>query len=181
MAFGRAAVVFTVATWLALVVTVLNSQVLEGVAGRASVVETVGFLIAVSFLAASATAYLFARLGFYYRAKRHHRMPRAMIDEFYATRRPTVTALVPSYQEEPGVILMTLLSTALQEYPDLRVVLLVDDEPNPRYARPARTARQRTRAAGQGRAPAVRAATTLRPRARALRSGARPGPHDEHR
>ncbi len=138
MAFGRAAVVFTVATWVALVVTVLNNQVLEGVAGHASIVETVGFLVAVSFLAASATAYLFARLGFYYRAKRHRRMPRAIIDEFFARRRPAVTALVPSYQEEPGVILMTLLSTALQEYPDLRVVLLVDDEPNPRYAGPRR-------------------------------------------
>ena len=34
------------------------------------------------------------------------------------------------------MILMTLLSTALQEYPDLRVVLLVDDPPNPRYAGP---------------------------------------------
>jgi len=136
MAFGRAAVVFTVTTWIALVVTVLNSQVLEGVSGHASVVETSGFLVAVSLLAASATAYLFARLGFYYRARRHRRIPRAMVDEFFASRRPSVTALVPSYQEEPNVILMTLLSTALQEYPDLRVVLLVDDPPNPQYARP---------------------------------------------
>src|SRR5581483_10248710 len=136
MAFGRAAVVLTVAMWAALVFTVLNSQVLDGVSGHAGFVETAGFLLAVSFLAASATAYLFARLGFYYRAKRHRRMPRALIDEFFAERRPSVTALVPSYQEQPNVILMTLLSTALQEYPDLRVVLLVDDEPNPRYARP---------------------------------------------
>ena len=36
------------------------------------------------------------------------------------------------------MILMTLLSTALQEYPDLRVVLLIDDPPNPRYAGPRR-------------------------------------------
>ena len=119
MAFGRAAVVVTVAAWLALVVTVLNSQVIEGVSGHASVVETVGFLVAVSFLAASAVAYLFARLGFYYRARQHRRVPRAhdrrILREPAAER---VTALVPSYQEEPGVILMTLLSTALQEYPD---------------------------------------------------------------
>jgi cellulose synthase/poly-beta-1,6-N-acetylglucosamine synthase-like glycosyltransferase len=138
MAFGRAAVVLTVGMWLALVVTVLNSQVIEGVSGHASIVETIGFLVAVSFLAASAVAYLFARLGFYYRARQHRRVPRAMIDEFFANRQPTVTALVPSYQEEPGVILMTLLSTALQEYPDLRVVLLVDDPPNPVYAGPRR-------------------------------------------
>lgn len=36
------------------------------------------------------------------------------------------------------MILMTLLSTALQEYPDLRVVLLIDDPPNPRYTGPRR-------------------------------------------
>jgi cellulose synthase/poly-beta-1,6-N-acetylglucosamine synthase-like glycosyltransferase len=136
MAFGRAAVVLTVAAWLALVVSVLNSQVIEGVAGHAGITETVGFLVAVTFLAASATAYLFGRLGFYYRTKEGRRTPRAMLEEFYAERRPAVTALIPSYAEEPGVILMTLLSTALQEYPDLRVVLLVDDPPNPRYAGP---------------------------------------------
>lgn len=136
MTMGRAAVVFTVAAWVALFFSVVNGQVIEGVVGHASLVETVGFLTAVTLLAASATAYLFGRLGFYYRTKTGRRTPRAMLDEFYAERRPSVTALIPSYQEEPGVILMTLLSTALQEYPDLRVVLLVDDPPNPRYAGP---------------------------------------------
>lgn len=108
MAFGRAAVVCTVAAWVALVVSVLNGQVIEGVSGHASLLETIGFLVAVSLLAASATAYLFGRLGFYYRAKQHRRMPRASIDEFFSRRQPSLTALVPSYQEEPGVILMTL-------------------------------------------------------------------------
>jgi cellulose synthase/poly-beta-1,6-N-acetylglucosamine synthase-like glycosyltransferase len=136
MTFGRGAVVLTVAAWLALVVSVVNSQVIEGVDGHAPLLETLGFLLAVTFLAASATAYLFGRLGFYYRTKEGRRTPRAMLEEFYAERRPPVTALIPSYSEEPGVILMTLLSTALQEYPDLRVVLLVDDPPNPRYAGP---------------------------------------------
>ncbi|HEY5334379.1 MAG TPA: glycosyltransferase family 2 protein, partial [Solirubrobacterales bacterium] len=138
MTIGRAAVVFTVAAWAALMVTVINGQVIEGVAGHASLTETAGFLTAVSLLAASATAYLFGRLGFYYRTKEGRRTPRAMLDDFYAERRPPVTALIPSYQEEAGVILMTLLSTALQEYPDLRIVLLVDDPPNPRYAGPRR-------------------------------------------
>ncbi|MBS1887835.1 MAG: glycosyltransferase [Actinobacteria bacterium] len=138
MAFGRAAVVLTVAAWAALLITVLNGQVVEGVAGHASLIETVGFLTAVTLLAASATAYLFGRLGFYYRTKSGRRTPRAMLDAFFAERRPTVTALIPSYQEEPGVVLMTLLSVALQEYPDLRAVLLVDDPPNPRYAGPRR-------------------------------------------
>ncbi|HEX8753153.1 MAG TPA: glycosyltransferase family 2 protein [Solirubrobacterales bacterium] len=137
MAFGRGAVVVTVAAWLALVVTVVNGQVLAG-SGHASPLEIAFFLAAVTLLAASATAYLFGRLGFYYRARQHRRVPRAMVDEFFAERQPSLTALVPSYQEEPGVILMTLLSTALQEYPDMRVVLLVDDPPEPRYAEPRR-------------------------------------------
>ena len=138
MAFGRAAVAITVAAWLALVITVVNSQILQSGPGRSSLLETIGFLTAVSLLAASAVAYLFGRLGFYYRARDHRRAPRAVIDEFFVERRPATTVLVPSYQEEPGVILMTLLSAALQEYPDLRVVLLIDDPPNPRYAGPRR-------------------------------------------
>jgi cellulose synthase/poly-beta-1,6-N-acetylglucosamine synthase-like glycosyltransferase len=138
MAFGRAAVVLTVAAWLALVVSVVDGQLFGHVNGRAGLLGTVAFLIVVTLLAASATAYLVGRLGFYYRARRHRRVPRAMLDDFFARRRPSLTALVPSYQEEAGVIRMTLLSTALQEYPDMRVVLLVDDPPDPRYATPHR-------------------------------------------
>lgn len=134
MGFGRAAVVVTVAAWVALVVTVLARVFRTD--SNTNVVETVGFLVAVTMLAASALAYLVGRLGFYYRAGRHRRVPRAMLDEYFYRRQPRLTALVPSYQEEPGVILMTLLSTALQEYPDMRVVLLVDDPPAPRYAGP---------------------------------------------
>ena len=43
------------------------------------------------------------------------------------------------------MIRMTLLSAALQEYPDLRVVLLIDDPPDPRYAAPYRLLRARAR------------------------------------
>src|SRR6201992_3566520 len=122
MVFGRTAVVVTVVAWAALVITIV-SRYLSGDADRAGLVETVGFLIAVTMLAASAGAYLVARLGFYYRANRQRRVRRAMSDEFFEQRQPSITALVPSYQEEPEVILMTLLSIALQEYPDMRVVL----------------------------------------------------------
>ncbi len=138
LAVGRAAVVVTVGAWLALVITVVHSQILTSGPGRASVLQTITFLLVVSLLAASAVAYLIARLGFYFRARAHRRIPRARLDEFFSGRQPTMTALVPSYMEEPGVIRMTLLSAALQEYPDLRVVLLIDDPPNPRYAQPVR-------------------------------------------
>jgi len=136
MALGRAALVVTVAAWLGLVMTLVDSQLLGSGPGRASALQTIAFLTVVSLLAASATAYLVGRLGFYYRARRHRRIPRAVLDEFFRTTTPSLTAIVPSYQEEPGVIWMTLLSTALQEYPDLRVVLLIDDPPDPQLAKP---------------------------------------------
>jgi len=99
-----------------------------------AVVQTVAFMLLVSLLALSAIAYMTARLGFYYRARTHRRAARATLDEFFATRQPALTALVPSYQEDQRVIRMTLLSAALQEYPNLRIVLLIDDPPNPRYS-----------------------------------------------
>jgi cellulose synthase/poly-beta-1,6-N-acetylglucosamine synthase-like glycosyltransferase len=138
MTIGRTALVITVAAWIALVATVVKSQLLDSGPGRASVLQTIGYLLVVSLLAASAVAYLIGRLGFYYRAGRHRRVPRAMLDDYYAHTRPSLTALVPSYQEEAGVIRMTLLSIALQEYPDIDIVLLVDDPPDPRYAGPYR-------------------------------------------
>src|ERR1700761_3020359 len=131
MAVGRTGVVVTVAAWAALLFTVIDGQIISPGRGHAGLVQTVLFLVVVSLLAASATAYLVGRLGFYYRARRHRRVPRAMLDEFFSERRPALTALVPSYQEEPEVIRMTLLSAALQEYPDMRVVLLIDDPPDP--------------------------------------------------
>ncbi len=138
LALGRAAVVLTVGIWVALVISVLTSQISGPSANHASALQTIVFLIVVTLLAASATAYLVARLGFYYRTREHQRVPRAMLDEFYAARAPALTVLVPSYQEEPDVIRMTLLSAALQEYPNKRVVLLIDDPPDPPYAQPYR-------------------------------------------
>lgn len=44
---------------------------------------------------------------------------------------PGITVLVPSYKEEISVIRQTLLSAALQDYPNKRVVLLLDDPPRP--------------------------------------------------
>ncbi|WP_338180151.1 glycosyltransferase family 2 protein [Jatrophihabitans sp.] len=54
-----------------------------------------------------------------------------MIDAAFDEVLPTMTVLVPSYREELATIRKTLLSAALQEYPYLRVVLLLDDPPNP--------------------------------------------------
>ncbi len=45
---------------------------------------------------------------------------------------PALTVLVPSYKEELPVIRQTLLSAALQNYPNKRVVLLLDNPPAPK-------------------------------------------------
>jgi EAL domain-containing protein (putative c-di-GMP-specific phosphodiesterase class I)/cellulose synthase/poly-beta-1,6-N-acetylglucosamine synthase-like glycosyltransferase len=86
----------------------------------------------VTGLAASATAYLITRIGFFYRSRAHHRAPRIALDNFLATDTPSVTVLVPSYQEDERIIRTTLLSAALQEYPGLRVALLIDDPQQPK-------------------------------------------------
>ena len=57
----------------------------------------------------------------------HHRASRAILDQFFDTTSPALTTIIPSYQEDARVIRNTLLSAALQEYPDKRVVLLIDD------------------------------------------------------
>jgi cellulose synthase/poly-beta-1,6-N-acetylglucosamine synthase-like glycosyltransferase len=55
-----------------------------------------------------------------------------------------LTILVPSFKEEPHVVLRTLLSAAFQVYPEVQVALLIDDPPSP--ATPAdRVALERSR------------------------------------
>ena len=96
--------------------------------------ETIVYVGITSVLALSALLYLVARQGALYRSRAHRRVPRAVIDSFFDTTLPTMTVLVPSYREEIAVVRKTLLSAVLQEYPFLRVVLLLDDPPNPKSA-----------------------------------------------
>ncbi|HWF55113.1 MAG TPA: glycosyltransferase family 2 protein [Solirubrobacteraceae bacterium] len=134
---GRLAVAITAAAWCGLVGLTVAGEFTDRHAKPPNPLEALLFIVFVSLLAGSALAYMTARLGFYYRVRRHRRVARATLDEFFATRRPDVTVLIPSYQEDARVICNTLLSAALQEYPNLRVVLLIDDPPEPPYA-PAR-------------------------------------------
>lgn len=74
--------------------------------------------------------YLIARQGALQRFSKHVRVPRAKLDKHFEGTQPSITTLIPSYNEEPEVIYKTLLSAALQEYPDMRIVLLMDDNPH---------------------------------------------------
>ena len=127
---GRMAIVLTVSAWFTYVVLTIVQQFIEGDASSARlVIEALVYLVVVTALTASAMAYLITRIGFFYRSRAHNRAPRAAIDHFFTQTVPTVTVLVPSYQEDERVIRTTLLSAALQEHPHLRVVLLIDDPP----------------------------------------------------
>jgi cellulose synthase/poly-beta-1,6-N-acetylglucosamine synthase-like glycosyltransferase len=46
---------------------------------------------------------------------------------------PAVSILVPAYKEDPQVVRRTLLSAALQDYPNRRLVLLIDDPAHPTH------------------------------------------------
>ena len=136
IANARLAILVAVLAWLVYVSSVvINQFLLGGATNRRFVLEAVFYLVVVTLLTGSSIAYLSTRLGFFYRSRAHKRVPRARIDEFFDQPARSLTVLVPSYREDARVIRMTLLSAALQEYPDLRVVLLVDDPPQPAYRR----------------------------------------------
>ncbi|GAA4207378.1 glycosyltransferase family 2 protein [Microbispora amethystogenes] len=136
IALARLSIMLTVTAWLAYLVTWFFQDFFDprysSVVARS---EAILYLLIVTMLTISALAYLMARLGFFYRTRSHHRASRAILDQFFETTRPTLTTIIPSYQEEARVIRTTLLSAALQEYPDKRVVLLIDDPYVPKTAK----------------------------------------------
>ncbi|HVT65433.1 MAG TPA: glycosyltransferase family 2 protein [Mycobacteriales bacterium] len=127
---GRLAVVVTLLAWAIYTYFFVAQELVGQLAPATRAVSSLCWVI-VTFITASSLAYLVSRLGFFARSRAHRRVTRAELDEFYAASCPTLTALVPSYKEEVRVVRNTVLSAALQEYPDLRVVLLLDDPPNP--------------------------------------------------
>ena len=136
LAMGRIAIMFTIVAWLGYVFVHFVIEVINRTYQNNTrfLSETIIYVTITSFLALSALLYLVARQGAMYRTRAHRRVPRAVIDESFDTSLPTMTVLVPSYREEVSTVRKTLLSAALQEYPFMRVVLLLDDPPNPSSA-----------------------------------------------
>ncbi|WP_430791925.1 EAL domain-containing protein [Actinoplanes sp. G11-F43] len=135
---GRLAIVVTITVWACYVIYTIIQQFIAGHAHTVKLaIEAIVYMLVVTGLAASAIAYLITRIGYFYRARGHQRAPRIMLDEFIGGKTPSVTVLVPSYQEDERTNRTTLLSAALQEYPGLRVTLLIDDprQPKTRAAR----------------------------------------------
>ena len=128
---SRLAIVLTVVLWMVYVITTIVRQFFDGPKTYQFTMEAISYLVVVTFLTFSALMYLVARQGALQRFAKHVRVPRAELDRHFSNNQPSITVLVPSYSEEPGVIRKTLLSAALQEYPNMQVVLLLDDKPNP--------------------------------------------------
>ncbi len=128
---SRLAVVVTVLLWaLYLILTVIR-QFFENTQSFTFTMEAILYLLTVTVLMFSSLMYLITRQGAFQRFGKHVRVPRAELEHYFSEKQPTITVLVPSYSEEPQVVRKTLLSAALQEYPGMRVVLLLDDNPNP--------------------------------------------------
>jgi len=128
IATSRFFVVLTILFWIMYVVSVIIRQVIEGPNTYKFTLETVGYLVTVTFLNFSALIYLISRQGAFQRFSKHIRTSRTLLEKYFNSHTPSITVLVPSYDEEPQVIRKTLLSAALQEYPKIKVVLLLDDD-----------------------------------------------------
>ncbi|KKS93675.1 MAG: Glycosyltransferase-like protein probably involved in cell wall biogenesis [Candidatus Collierbacteria bacterium GW2011_GWB1_44_6] len=129
IALSRLAIVCTAIFWIMYATSVVVRQLIEGPKNYHFTIEIFGYFVVVTFLTFSAFMYLIAREGAFQRFSKHVRVARALLDKFFAKNQPAITVLIPSYSEEPQVIRKTLLSAALQEYPHIRIVLLVDDNP----------------------------------------------------
>ncbi|WP_308121183.1 glycosyltransferase family 2 protein [Paractinoplanes bogorensis] len=123
----------TITVWACYITYTIIQQFIAGHAYTVKLaIEAIVYMLVVTGLAASAIAYLITRIGYFYRARGHQRTPRIMLDEFIGGKLPSMTVLVPSYQEDERTNRTTLLSAALQEYPGLRVTLLIDDPRAPK-------------------------------------------------
>ena len=129
---GRLAILTTVLAWVTYVISTIFKELADNPnAGFRFQFETGSYLVVVTFLTFSALMYLLARQGALYRFRDHQRVPRGELDRHFSEYADGITVLVPSYAEEPQVVRATLWSAALQEFPDLKIVLLLDDPPHP--------------------------------------------------
>lgn len=126
--WARFAIVVTVVAWLLYMITTIVRMVIEGPQESFVFhVQTWIYGLTVTMLSFSALMYLIARFGALVRFKDHRRVERGLLDEHFSYSDAGITVLIPSYDEEPEVVLLTVWSAALQEFPSKRIVLLIDD------------------------------------------------------
>ena len=124
--------VFTLVAWL--VVSWLTGEILWHRIQNGhfwSSFEQVIFILIIQGLIYCNFVYQLTRIGYLRRRLAHKPATAEEREALYNDEAPTLTILVPSYREELSVVRRTLISAALQDYPNRRVVLLVDDPPAP--------------------------------------------------
>lgn len=126
------AIVLTLIFWLIYISSTLLRQFIDSDVNYQFTMEAFGYAFVVTVFTFSALVYLVTRQGALQRFQKHTRVPRYLLDQHFSQHQPSITVLIPSYNEETSVIRKTILSAALQEYPKIRVVLLIDDNPNPK-------------------------------------------------
>jgi cellulose synthase/poly-beta-1,6-N-acetylglucosamine synthase-like glycosyltransferase len=96
-------------------------------------VESLMFVLIMIILAYGVFVYCFSRIGYLIRLIKHQAATDDELDAFCHSSEdpPTVTILIPSFKEEPRTVYQALFSAAVQQYPNKRVVLLLDDPPDP--------------------------------------------------
>lgn len=127
---ARLALWLTVALWLVYLIAAVITIVRGGAGADVwQVLMTLSYVVVISALTFSSAMYLLARSGAIARFNAHVRTPRRRLDEFFSREHPALTVLIPSFAEDPELVRKALLSAALQEYPELRVAVLIDDDP----------------------------------------------------
>lgn len=131
LTMNRLAITLTILFWIAYIVSIVLRQFIEGPQSYDFTMEAILYTIVVTFLNFSALMYLLARQGAYERFSKHVRVPHAVLERHFTKNQTGITVLIPSYDEEPEVVRKTIFSAALQEFPNKRIVLLIDDKPFP--------------------------------------------------
>jgi cellulose synthase/poly-beta-1,6-N-acetylglucosamine synthase-like glycosyltransferase len=131
LALTRAALVSTLVLFVATVVFVVLEVAAHPSWARA--IEAAVLVAALSIMVYGSLVYFVTRRGYLLRRRLHLGKAGHELTAFARlARRPSpALVLVPSYREERRVVRQALLSAALQEYASMRVVLLIDDPPDP--------------------------------------------------
>ncbi len=102
------------------------------------------FAVAMFFVFYGNLLYQICLAGNYKRMQKFRHASRDELEAVYDKPAPALTVIIPSYKEEERIVLQTMMSSALAEYPSKNVVLLIDD-PYPPKALEDMVKTQRTR------------------------------------
>ncbi|MCI4658938.1 hypothetical protein [Cryobacterium zhongshanensis] len=135
LARGRAAIVAVALGWTAwLAVVILRQTDIDGAAW--SVLDRALSLGGSTLCAIALLCYLAARQGALIRLNEHVRVPHRELERHFAARQDALTVVVAAgdsagARSGSNALRASLWSAALQEYPTLRVVLLLDERSAP--------------------------------------------------